>query len=170
MPLSLHGTGTTGGSQACELPARASTLSKGRASTLTVITPQSAPFQMTPISNVCSLVCSALKLSPDRAPQSRHCLCITLSPRPQTHYSSSAWGCQDNPCSIVTLQMTLAFSCCHPASQELLCCFLNTKTVSAEFLCVQCGSLQQEQGNQLIALHHDTDMQDSLEKYIRRVI
>lgn len=97
-----------------------------------VLIPESAPFQMTQISNVCSLVCSALKLSPDRAPQSCHYLCITLSTRPQTHYSSSAWGCQDNPCSIFTLQITLAFSCCHPAPQELLCCFLNTKTVSAK--------------------------------------
>lgn len=122
-----------------------------------VLTHESAPFYtkhnlLIPvisslISNVFSLLLVCLTLSSHltdgcttKLLSHSHCLWITLSPRPQTHYNYSAWGCQDNPCSLFILLSPLTFSCCCPASHELLYCFLTTKTITS-FCCVQFGSL-----------------------------
>ena len=95
--------------------------SKEELPALIVLTRESAPFHTEhnllipndsiPISNVFSLLLVCLTLSSHltdscmtKLLSHSHCLWITLSPRPQIHYNYSAWGCQDNPCSIFKLR------------------------------------------------------------------
>lgn len=137
LPLFLQGTGTTGGGQVCELPARASILIKEELSTLSFNSwICSFPNDSDSTSVQFSLFSS--EFSPDWAPQSHHCLCIALSQSP----NSLQRLCLRMPRQsllYINLQATLAFSCCPPASQQLLCCFLNTKTVSAKLSFCVCS-------------------------------
>lgn len=106
VPLSLHGTDTTGGSQAWAA-CKSFSPHWRKSSPYSVLTPESAPFQMTQISNL-SLLWILTWLSSSLP------LHHTLSQSPN-YDNYSAWGCQAIPALYSTFKPLWLF----PAAIQL---------------------------------------------------